>query len=162
MLAPGVLKPFTRAKGRPHGQVPRPSGHAPWVRRPFTPKMTHRRWQRLCIGLVEHISVPGSNAAWHKRVDWSQSNMLVDAFGLHFGRQALYDVNPPDKTPSRIKCRNATTKILIIGSGPIVIGVRFTTQALSVRHYVRMDSDRTGQLNPATIMTDPEMADHLY
>src|SRR5438046_10763545 len=79
----------------------------------------------------------------------------------------------PRATPSRIRCGACSTakrtdlrRILLLGSGPIVIGqaAEFdysgtqAVKALKEEGYtvVLVNS------NPATIMTDPELADRTY
>ena len=56
--------------------------------------------------------------------------------------------------------------ILIIGSGPIVIGqaCEFDYSGTQALRSLREDGIETVLINsnPATIMTDPTMADHVY
>ena len=56
--------------------------------------------------------------------------------------------------------------ILIIGSGPIVIGqaCEFDYAGTQALRSLREDGIETVLINsnPATIMTDPSMADHVY
>ncbi len=56
--------------------------------------------------------------------------------------------------------------ILIIGSGPIVIGqaCEFDYSGSQALRSLREDGIETILINsnPATIMTDPSMADHVY
>ena len=57
-------------------------------------------------------------------------------------------------------------KILIIGSGPIIIGqaCEFDYSGSQALRSLREDGIETVLINsnPATIMTDPSMADHVY
>ena len=57
-------------------------------------------------------------------------------------------------------------KILIIGSGPIIIGqaCEFDYSGSQALRSLREDGIETVLINsnPATIMTDPSMADHIY
>ena len=57
-------------------------------------------------------------------------------------------------------------KILIIGSGPIIIGqaCEFDYSGTQALRSLREDGIETVLINsnPATIMTDPTMADHVY
>lgn len=61
---------------------------------------------------------------------------------------------------------NAITSVLIIGSGPIVIGqaCEFDYAGSQSLRSLREDGIETILINsnPATIMTDPSMADHVY
>ena len=61
---------------------------------------------------------------------------------------------------------NALKSILIIGSGPIVIGqaCEFDYSGSQALRSLREDGIETILINsnPATIMTDPTMADHVY
>ena len=61
---------------------------------------------------------------------------------------------------------NALKSILIIGSGPIVIGqaCEFDYSGSQALRSLREDGIETILINsnPATIMTDPVMADHVY
>ena len=56
--------------------------------------------------------------------------------------------------------------ILVIGSGPIVIGqaCEFDYSGTQALRSLREDGIKTILINsnPATIMTDPTMADHVY
>jgi carbamoyl-phosphate synthase large subunit len=56
--------------------------------------------------------------------------------------------------------------ILIIGSGPIIIGqaCEFDYSGTQALRSIREDGIETILINsnPATIMTDPSMADHVY
>ena len=56
--------------------------------------------------------------------------------------------------------------ILIIGSGPIIIGqaCEFDYSGTQALRSIREDGIETILINsnPATIMTDPSMADHIY
>ena len=61
---------------------------------------------------------------------------------------------------------NNLKSILIIGSGPIIIGQACEfdysgTQALRSLHEDGIETILINS-NPATIMTDPSMADHVY
>ncbi|MFK5982140.1 MAG: carbamoyl-phosphate synthase large subunit, partial [Flavobacteriaceae bacterium] len=61
---------------------------------------------------------------------------------------------------------NNLSSILIIGSGPIVIGqaCEFDYSGSQALRSLREDGIETVLINsnPATIMTDPSMADHVY
>ena len=61
---------------------------------------------------------------------------------------------------------NNLKSILIIGSGPIIIGqaCEFDYAGTQSLRSLREDGIETILLNsnPATIMTDPSMADHVY
>ena len=61
---------------------------------------------------------------------------------------------------------NSLKSILIIGSGPIVIGqaCEFDYSGSQALRSLREDGIETILINsnPATIMTDPSMADHVY
>ena len=58
------------------------------------------------------------------------------------------------------------SSILIIGSGPIVIGqaCEFDYSGSQALRSLKEDGIETVLINsnPATIMTDPSMADHIY
>ena len=62
--------------------------------------------------------------------------------------------------------RENLNKILIIGSGPIIIGqaCEFDYAGTQALRSLREDGIETVLINsnPATIMTDPSMADHVY
>ena len=62
--------------------------------------------------------------------------------------------------------RNDLNTILIIGSGPIIIGqaCEFDYSGTQALRSLREDGIKTILINsnPATIMTDPTMADHIY
>ena len=62
--------------------------------------------------------------------------------------------------------RKDLNSILIIGSGPIVIGqaCEFYYSGSQALRSLREDGIETVLINsnPATIMTDPSMADHVY
>src|SRR5438067_1591085 len=62
--------------------------------------------------------------------------------------------------------RNDISKILIIGSGPIVIGQSAEFDYSGTQACKALKSDGYEVVlcnsNPATIMTDPEMADRTY
>ena len=62
--------------------------------------------------------------------------------------------------------RNDIKSVLIIGSGPIVIGqaCEFDYAGSQSLRSLREDGIETILINsnPATIMTDPSMADHIY
>src|SRR6184192_1899898 len=62
--------------------------------------------------------------------------------------------------------RNDITKILIIGSGPIVIGqsAEFDYSGAQACKALKAEGYEVVLVNsnPATIMTDPEMADRTY
>ena len=62
--------------------------------------------------------------------------------------------------------REDLKSILIIGSGPIVIGqaCEFDYSGSQALRSLREDGIETILINsnPATIMTDPSMADHIY
>ena len=62
--------------------------------------------------------------------------------------------------------RKDLKKILIIGSGPIIIGqaCEFDYSGSQALRSLREDGIETYLINsnPATIMTDPTMADHIY
>ncbi len=62
--------------------------------------------------------------------------------------------------------RNKINTILIIGSGPIIIGqaCEFDYSGSQALRSIREDGIKTILINsnPATIMTDPSMADHIY
>ena len=62
--------------------------------------------------------------------------------------------------------RNDLKSILIIGSGPIIIGqaCEFDYSGSQALRSLREDGIETILINsnPATIMTDPSMADHVY
>jgi carbamoyl-phosphate synthase large subunit len=62
--------------------------------------------------------------------------------------------------------RNDIQSILIIGSGPIIIGqaCEFDYSGSQALRSLREDGIKTVLINsnPATIMTDPSMADHVY
>ncbi|MBT6160182.1 MAG: carbamoyl-phosphate synthase large subunit, partial [Flavobacteriaceae bacterium] len=61
---------------------------------------------------------------------------------------------------------NSIKSILVIGSGPIVIGqaCEFDYSGTQALRSLREDGIKTILINsnPATIMTDPTMADHVY
>ena len=61
---------------------------------------------------------------------------------------------------------NKLKSILIIGSGPIIIGqaCEFDYSGTQALRSLREDGIKTILINsnPATIMTDPSMADHIY
>ena len=61
---------------------------------------------------------------------------------------------------------NSIKSILVIGSGPIIIGqaCEFDYSGSQALRSLREDGIKTILINsnPATIMTDPEMADHVY
>ena len=61
---------------------------------------------------------------------------------------------------------NSIKSILVIGSGPIVIGqaCEFAYSGTQALRSLREDGIETILINsnPATIMTDPTMADHVY
>jgi carbamoyl-phosphate synthase large subunit len=61
---------------------------------------------------------------------------------------------------------NKLKSILIIGSGPIIIGqaCEFDYSGTQALRSLREDGIETILINsnPATIMTDPSMADHIY
>src|SRR5690606_29147116 len=60
----------------------------------------------------------------------------------------------------------AINTVLIIGSGPIIIGqaCEFDYSGTQALRSLREDGIKTVLINsnPATIMTDPSMADHVY
>lgn len=62
--------------------------------------------------------------------------------------------------------RKDLKSILIIGSGPIIIGqaCEFDYSGSQALRSLREDGIETVLINsnPATIMTDPSMADHIY
>ena len=62
--------------------------------------------------------------------------------------------------------RNDIAKVLIIGSGPIVIGqsAEFDYSGAQACKALRSEGYEVvlANSNPATIMTDPEMADRTY
>src|ERR1700683_2661178 len=62
--------------------------------------------------------------------------------------------------------RNDITKILVIGSGPIVIGqsAEFDYSGTQACKALKAEGDEVGLVNsnPATIMTAPELADRTY
>src|ERR1041385_8741660 len=62
--------------------------------------------------------------------------------------------------------RKDLRKILIIGSGPIIIGQACEFDYSGVQDFKRVRDERyekgLGNSNPATIMTDPEMANRTY
>ena len=62
--------------------------------------------------------------------------------------------------------RTDINKILIVGAGPIVIGqaCEFDYSGTQALRSIREDGIETILINsnPATIMTDPSMADHIY
>ena len=62
--------------------------------------------------------------------------------------------------------RPEINSILIIGSGPIIIGqaCEFDYAGSQALRSLREDGIETILINsnPATIMTDPSMADHIY
>src|SRR5438270_4372039 len=62
--------------------------------------------------------------------------------------------------------RNDISKILIIGSGPIIIGQSAEFDYSSTQECKDLKSEGYEVVlcnsNPATIMTDPEMADRTY
>ena len=62
--------------------------------------------------------------------------------------------------------RNDITKILVIGSGPIVIGqsAEFDYSGTQACKALRQEGYEVVLVNsnPATIMTDPELADRTY
>ena len=62
--------------------------------------------------------------------------------------------------------RNDITKILVIGSGPIVIGqsAEFDYSGTQACKALRAEGYEVvlANSNPATIMTDPELADRTY
>ncbi len=62
--------------------------------------------------------------------------------------------------------RQDLNSILIIGSGPIIIGqaCEFDYSGTQALRSLREDGIETVLINsnPATIMTDPSMADHVY
>ncbi len=60
--------------------------------------------------------------------------------------------------------RDDIRKVLIIGSGPIIIGqaCEFDYSGTSARRFARLIRNRSGEPNPATIMTDPGTADATY
>ena len=61
---------------------------------------------------------------------------------------------------------NSIKSILVIGSGPIIIGqaCEFDYSGTQALRSLREDGIETVLINsnPATIMTDPTMADHVY
>ena len=61
---------------------------------------------------------------------------------------------------------NSIKSILVIGSGPIIIGqaCEFDYSGSQALRSLREDGIKTILINsnPATIMTDPSMADHVY
>ena len=61
---------------------------------------------------------------------------------------------------------NSIKSILVIGSGPIIIGqaCEFDYSGSQALRSLREDGIKTVLINsnPATIMTDPSMADHVY
>ena len=81
------------------------------------------------------------------------------------GAHSRHDPLPPDRNRI-VPRRNDIKKILIIGSGPIVIGQACefdysgaqACKALREEGYVVVLVNS----NPATIMTDPDMADRTY
>ena len=62
--------------------------------------------------------------------------------------------------------RKDISKVLVIGSGPIVIGqaCEFDYSGSQALRSLKEDGIKTILINsnPATIMTDPSMADHIY
>ncbi len=62
--------------------------------------------------------------------------------------------------------RKDLKSILIIGSGPIIIGqaCEFDYSGSQALTFIKEDGIETVLINsnPATIMTDPSMADHIY
>jgi len=61
--------------------------------------------------------------------------------------------------------RDDIKKVMIIGSGPIIIGQLVNSiipELKRARRFANWDMRCFGQLNPATIMTDPGMADVTY
>ena len=67
---------------------------------------------------------------------------------------------------SKMPRRNDIKKVLIIGSGPIVIGqaCEFDYSGTQACKALRSDGFQVVLVNsnPATIMTDPEIADRTY
>jgi carbamoyl-phosphate synthase large subunit len=89
-----------------------------------------------------------------------------------------YRTNLKSKTPTKIKQLlnnnnyntmpkdNSIKSVLIIGSGPIVIGqaCEFDYAGSQAARSIREEGIEVILINsnPATIMTDPSMADHVY
>src|ERR1700759_3450073 len=72
----------------------------------------------------------------------------------------------PSSRSAAVPRRNDIHKILIIGAGPIVIGqaCEFDYSGTQACKALREEGYRVVLINsnPATIMTDPEMADRTY
>ena len=79
---------------------------------------------------------------------------------------ALLAPPKPDDTQSDMPKRHDLKSILIIGAGPIVIGqaCEFDYSGVQACKALREEGYRVVLVNsnPATIMTDPEMADAVY
>src|SRR5437868_5270708 len=75
-------------------------------------------------------------------------------------------VSPPNRNRLLMPKRNDLKTILIIGSGPIVIGqgCEFDYSGVQACKALRREGYRIVLINsnPATIMTDPEFADATY
>src|SRR3989442_419388 len=75
-------------------------------------------------------------------------------------------VPQPNRNPLLMPKRNDLKTILIIGSGPIVIGqgCEFDYSGVQACKALRREGYRIVLINsnPATIMTDPELADATY
>src|SRR5689334_16515880 len=89
--------------------------------------------------------------------------------GKHFSRVrcSISTIhNPPSTIASNVPKRTDISKILIIGSGPIVIGqaCEFDYSGTQACKALREEGYEIVLVNsnPATIMTDPETADHTY
>src|SRR6202050_1773614 len=79
------------------------------------------------------------------------------------------DLSPPKKCRVKKRSmprRNDIQKILVIGSGPIVIGqsAEFDYSGTQACKALRQEGYEVVLVNsnPATIMTDPELADRTY
>ncbi|HEX5590537.1 MAG TPA: hypothetical protein VFX65_09635, partial [Candidatus Limnocylindrales bacterium] len=73
---------------------------------------------------------------------------------------------PPAAPPTGPRSRGRPASVLIIGSGPVVIGqaAEFDYAGTQACRALRAEGVRTVLVNsnPATIMTDPDVADAVY
>jgi carbamoyl-phosphate synthase large subunit len=76
----------------------------------------------------------------------------------------LYYHNKQQKTLTTMPKDTSIKSVLIIGSGPIVIGqaCEFDYAGSQSARSIREEGISKYYSNPATIMTDPTMADHVY
>ncbi len=84
---------------------------------------------------------------------------------LFFGHEEQNRSIPPDRRTTMPR-RNDIQKILVIGSGPIVIGqsAEFDYSGTQACKALKQEGYEVVLVNsnPATIMTDPELADRTY